>query len=294
MKEITVLSGKGGTGKTSITAALASVAENTVFCDNDVDAADLHLIFQPENNEVHTFFGGWKAYISADKCTGCNLCIEFCRFDSVFINKNSIPEINPVKCEGCRLCERICPSQAITSEQSSNNYWYVASTRFGPLVHARMGAGEENSGRLVTQIRKRAKEIALERSSSYIINDGPPGIGCAAISSLSGTNLVLIVTEPTKSGLHDLQRLVDLIRSFGIKAYAIINKYNININMTLEIEEYLSANNIPVPARVPFDKQIVEAMIAGKTIIEYNPVSETAIIIKEIWKALKNHNDKLS
>ena len=286
MKEITVLSGKGGTGKTSITAALASVAENSIFCDSDVDAADLHLIFQPQNKEEHTFFGGWKAFIHAEKCTGCDLCIEYCRFDAIHRKGNGSIEINPFKCEGCRLCERICPSHAIVSEQSSNNCWYVSTTRFGTLVHARMGPGEENSGKLVTQVRKRSKEIAMENRLSYIINDGPPGIGCAAISSLSGTDLALIVLEPTKSGLHDAQRLVDLIKSFDIEMYAVINKYNINYGMAMKIEKYLATNNIRLLAKVPFDKQVVEAMIVGKTIVEYNPGSEISNIIREIWKTI--------
>jgi MinD superfamily P-loop ATPase len=287
MKEITVLSGKGGTGKTSITAALASVARNAVFCDNDVDAADLHIIFQPEIREQHTFFSGWKATIDTAKCAGCNLCFDHCRFNAIHNNEDGRFEINPFKCEGCRLCERVCPNAAIISERRSNNRWYVSSTRFGTFVHAHMGAGEENSGKLVTQVRKRAKEIAAENQLSFIINDGPPGIGCAAISSLSGTDLALIVIEPTVSGLHDARRLVELIRSFKIKIYAIINKCNINLGMAGNIEEYMRMNNIPLIAKVPFDKQVVEAMIAGKTIVEYNPSSDISNIIEKIWESIK-------
>ena len=286
MKEITVISGKGGAGKTSITAALASVAQRSVFCDNDVDAADLYLIFQPENLEEHTFESGWKAVIDAEKCTVCNLCMEYCRFDAIQIDKTGIPKVNPYKCEGCRLCERICPEKAIVSEKNSNNYWYVANSRFGTLVHAHMGAGEENSGKLVTQVRKRTKEIASEEHLSFIINDGPPGVGCAAISSLSGTDIVLIVTEPTKSGLHDVTRMVELISSFNLQAYAVINKSDINPAMALKIEEYMNSCNIPVLASIPFDKQVVEAMVAGKTIVEYNPDSEISSKIREIWKTL--------
>lgn len=287
MKEITVLSGKGGTGKTSITAALASVAQNAVFCDNDVDAADLHLIFQPHVKEEHTFLSGWKATIDIKKCSGCSLCSQYCRFDAIHSNQNNELSINPFQCEGCRLCERICPEHAISSERNSNNYWYVSSTRFGTLVHARMGPGEENSGRLVTQVRKRAKEIALQNQCAFIINDGPPGIGCATISSLSGASLAMVIIEPTKSGLHDAQRLVELIRSFRIRACAIINKCNLNSEMALNIEKYLEKENIPLIAKVPFDKQVVKAMTEGKTIVEYNPDSETSNIINEIWEALK-------
>lgn len=287
MREITILSGKGGTGKTSITAALASVAQNAIFCDNDVDAADLHLIFEPQNTEKYTFLSGWKANIDTGKCTACNLCIDYCRFDAIYSTGYKLLKINAFKCEGCRLCEKVCPAGAITSNRGSNNYWYVSSTRFGTLVHARMGPGEENSGKLVMQIRKRAKEIAIEDKLSFIINDGPPGIGCATISSLSGTNLALIVIEPTKSGLHDAQRLVDLIGAFNIEVYAIINKYNLSPGMAINIEAYLKTNKIPLIAKVPFDKQVVQAMIAGKTIVEFNPGSGISNIIREIWKTLK-------
>ncbi len=287
MKEITILSGKGGTGKTSITAALASLAKDAVFCDNDVDAADLHLIFHPENQEEHRFFSGWLAEIDKEKCTSCKLCIDYCRFDAIHVDLNDELEINPFQCEGCRLCERICPEQAITSIRNNNNFWYVAKTRFGPFVHARMGAGEENSGKLVSQVRKRAKEIALENQSAYILNDGPPGIGCATISSLSGTDLVVAVIEPTKSGLHDAQRLFELIRTFQISSCALINKFNHNPGMTAQIEEYLKKEEIPLVAKIPFDRQVVDAMIEGKTIIEHRPDADISKIIEEMWEKVK-------
>ncbi len=287
MKEITVLSGKGGTGKTTITAALASIAENCIFCDSDVDAADLHLILQPEIVEENIFYSSWVATIANEECTICGICIEHCRFDAIHTNGTGKLTINPFQCEGCRLCERICPTGAISSEQSSNNHWYVSKTRFGTLVHAKMGPGEENSGKLVTIVRKRAKEIANENKTDYILNDGPPGIGCATISSLSGADMVLIVTEPTKSGLHDVKRLIELIHSFNIPAFAIINKYDINSQVSDEIQEYLKSQGIELLAEIPFDREMVEAMIEGKTIVEYNPVSIISEKMNRVWQKLK-------
>lgn len=287
MKEITILSGKGGTGKTSITAALASVAKDALYCDNDVDAANLHLIFQPEVHKKNRFFSGWKATIDANECTKCGLCIELCRFDAISINGDGEFQINPFQCEGCRLCERICPQNAISTQRNDNNFWYVSSARFGTLIYAKMAPGEENSGKLVTQVRNRAKEIANETGLNYIINDGPPGIGCAAIASLAGTNIAVIVTEPTKTGLHDLQRLVELIHSFNIPAYVIINKFDINPDITLNIRDYLKKQGIPLIAKIPFNKLMVEAMIEGKNIIEFSPDSKISELVREIWHTVK-------
>ncbi len=288
MKEITILSGKGGTGKTSITAAIASVAENAVFCDNDVDAADLHLIFDPEIQEEHTFFSGYKATIHDDACTRCGICYDHCRFDAIHYKELGGLYVNHFQCEGCRLCERVCPVNAITSERNSNNYWYISDTRFGKLVHAKMGPGEENSGKLVSEIRGQAKSIAKQNGAGYVINDGPPGIGCAAISSVTGTNAVLLVIEPTHSGFHDIKRVTDLIDSFNIPSFAVINKYDINKEVVGEIVEFLAGKNIPLLAKLPFDKQMVEAMVNGKTIVEYAPDSEISQKIKEVWDKIKN------
>lgn len=287
MKEITIISGKGGTGKTTVTAALASVVKNAVFCDNDVDAADLHLIFNPEINESHNFSSGYKATIKPELCTNCGKCEQLCRFNAIHLSSQGHYNINHMQCEGCRLCERICPSNAIYSELNLNNSWYVSTTRFGTLVHAKMGPGEENSGKLVSQIRKRSRELALEQGAKYIINDGPPGIGCAAISSLSGTDAALIVIEPTKSGLHDAERLVNLIQSFNIDAFAIVNKFDINRDFTHLIVKYLAKLNIEVLGLLPFDNTIVNAMIEEKTAIEYNSNSNTAKQIIKIWERLQ-------
>jgi MinD superfamily P-loop ATPase len=287
MKEITILSGKGGAGKTSVTAAIASVAENAVFCDNDVDAADLHLIFNPEVKETHTFYGAWVASVDEDICTNCGICKSHCHFDAIHYKEEGGLYINPFQCEGCRLCERVCPVMAIISDRSENNFWYVSDSRFGPFVHAKMGPGEENSGKLVTEVRRKAKEIAKEQGAGFVINDGPPGIGCSAISSVTGTNAVLLVVEPTRSGLHDAGRLVDLVNSFSIPLFALINKDDINPEVSGEIEDFLIRKNIPLLGRWSFDTNIVESMIDKKSIVEYAPQSETAKSINLVWEQLK-------
>ncbi|NOR65195.1 MAG: P-loop NTPase [Candidatus Scalindua sp.] len=288
MKDITILSGKGGTGKTSITAALASIAKDAVFCDNDVDAADLHLILNPTVREEHVFSGGWTASIDETNCIDCGICTDYCRFDAIHRNNINKLEINPFKCEGCRLCERICPVQAISSVRSNNNRWFVSDTRFGTLVHAKMGPGEENSGKLVSEVRKRARELANTQNASYVINDGPPGIGCAAISSLSGTGMVLMVIEPSVSGLHDSRRLVELIDTFSIPTYALINKYDIHPGISEEIKLFLKEKSIPLLGEIPFDKRMVEAMVEGKSIVEFDDNLEISTIMKGVWRKLES------
>lgn len=286
MKEIVVLSGKGGTGKTSITAALASVAHDAVFCDNDVDAADLHLLLQPQVKEENIFLSAWQAEIDKEKCTGCSICADYCRFEAIHHDAEGRLEVNVFQCEGCKLCEKVCPSGAISSKQSDKNHWFISDTRFGTLVHARMGPGEENSGKLVTEVRKQAKAKLVEQGCSYLLNDGPPGIGCTVISSLTGANTVLLVIEPTKSGWHDASRLIELVKSFGIATYAVINKYDINVEVADEIESALRMQSIPLLAKVAFDKKVVEAMTLGKTIVEYAPDGEMAKQIEKVWDTL--------
>lgn len=289
MKEITILSGKGGAGKTSIAAAIASLAKNAVFCDNDVDAADLHLIFHPEIIEEHPFSSGSKAVINPEKCSVCGLCMEKCRFDAIHPNEDGMPEVNLFQCEGCRLCERICPEQAITFVQFNNNKWFISKTRFGMFVHARMGAGEENSGRLVTEIRKKAREIAFDTSAQFIINDGPPGIGCPVIASVTGTGKVLMVIEPSLSGLHDAKRLTQLVNSFNIPVEAVINKFDINEKLTTETEKFLKENHIPLLGKIPFGTALVESMVNQQTILEFAPINEISKAIKSIWQKLSEN-----
>jgi len=286
MKEITILSGKGGTGKTSITAALASIAKNAIFCDSDVDAADLHLILKPEITYQEVFEGAYIATIHPETCTNCGICEDHCHFNAIHQDSEGQYRVNPLQCEGCRLCERVCPEESITSEKSNHNYWFTANTRFGQMVYAKMGAGEENSGKLVTQVRNKAKELAKEQGAEYIINDGPPGIGCPVISSLSGTQEVLLIIEPSKSGLHDIQRLIALIRDFKLPMKAIINKYDINKEMSEDIAIYLSKENIPLLEKIAFDHSFVEAMVAEQTVVEYEPESEISKQLINIWNSL--------
>ena len=291
VKEITILSGKGGTGKTTVTAALASLAGSAVLCDSDVDAPDLHLVLRPEIREEHIFQGAWVPMIDESTCSNCGICIDHCRFNAIHRENGNIPFINTYQCEGCRLCERICPEKAISSRRSRENRWFLSDTRYGAMVHASMRPGEENSGKLVTEVRKKARELALETGKRFIITDGPPGIGCPVIASLTGTSAVLMVTEPTLSGASDLSRLTKLVKESGIPMYAVINKCNINPEVAIQIEDYLERESIPLLAKIPFSLEITKAMIEGKTIIEHHSNVPLKEYFQSIWNTLKfiNH-----
>lgn len=286
MKEICVLSGKGGTGKTGLTAALATISSNAIYADLDVDAPDLHLIFQPTIEEEFIFQGAKIAQIHPDKCNNCGLCKKECRFDAIHYKKGGGLEINPFKCEGCRLCERICPAMAIESKASLRNKWYSSNTRFGSLVHAKMKPGEENSGKLVTRVRKAAKEKALLNGNDYLLCDGPPGIGCSTIASVTGTDAVVIVTEPSKSGFHDAVRLIDLIKKFNIEMYAVINKFDLNPEFTSRMETFFRTENIKLIGKIPFDHKMIEAVVHHQSIIEYEPKGNIANLINRMWTEL--------
>jgi MinD superfamily P-loop ATPase len=284
MKQIAIISGKGGTGKTTIAAAFAGLAKSKVMADCDVDAADLYLILKPEVKEKNEFSASKIAGIDKDKCSECGKCIEVCRFEA--ISKDYV--VDPISCEGCGVCCRVCPVDAIKFEEKVSGHYFVSETRFGPMAHARLGIAEENSGKLVTLVRKKARELAEKNKLDHILIDGPPGIGCPVIASLTGVGLALVVTEPTLSGIHDLERILDLTAHFRIKTLVCINKHDINPDNVRKIEDICAKRSIKVAGKIPYDNAINKAMRAEKTIIEYDPASATAQEIEKIWGKIEN------
>jgi len=278
MKELLILSGKGGTGKTSIVGSFASIAQNKVMADCDVDAADLHLLLAPSVREKNEFLSGQVAVIDEDKCIECGLCQDECRFDAI-----SNYRVDPVSCEGCGFCSHICPVEAITMNECKAGEWFISDSKYGLLVHARLGIAQENSGKLVALVRQQAKELAEKNGLDYIISDGPPGIGCPVISSLSGVSLALIVTEPTLSGIHDMERVLGVCQHFGVPAMVCINKYDINEENTQAIQGYCREKGVEVAAKVPFDNAVTEAMVKGISVVEYTD-SKVAREIKSLWQ----------
>ena len=279
IREIVIVSGKGGTGKTSLAAAFAALAKNGILCDADVDAADLHLLMQPEVKERTDFMGGSKAVINPDLCTGCGTCRTLCRFDAI----SDRYEVDPIRCEGCGVCVDFCPEQAIDFPVQRCGEWYISATRFGPMVHARLGIAEENSGRLVSLVRKETRQLAEERGLELIITDGPPGIGCPVIAAIGGATALVIVVEPTVSGIHDMERVVDLAAHFRVPGLVIVNKYDLNIEMTEAIEKLAVQRNLVVLGRVPFDPVFTRSMVQGQTLFEYGEETPTRQVVRDIW-----------
>lgn len=284
MKQIAVISGKGGTGKTVIAASFAALAENKIMVDCDVDASNLHLLLTPAIKEKHSFKSGFTAIIDKDKCTECGKCIEICRFEAIGADYR----VDPISCEGCAFCSFVCPVHAINMEENLSGEWFISETRYGPMVHAKLGIAEENSGKLVSLVKQKAKELAEKQNFDLIIIDGSPGIGCPVIASLSGVNYAVVVTEPTLSGLHDADRVIQVAAHFEVPVKLIVNKYDLNIEITEEIERYCKDKDIDIIGKIPFDDSIVKAMVEGKTIIEYDSCKSEKEI-RRIWESLEEN-----
>ena len=280
MKQMAVVSGKGGTGKTSIVASLAALARGrAVYADCDVDAPDLHLILQPQIRERREFFGIKRAFIDGSKCTRCDSCQDACRFEAI-----RDFQVNPALCEGCGVCKLVCPAEAVEMRECLAGYAYLSDTRFGPLAHAELLPGEEASGKLVAMVREMARDLAASRNLDLVLIDGSPGIGCPVIASLTGVDLALVVTEPTITGEHDLERILDVADHFGINTAVCINKYDLNPEAAQHIEFLCQERAVFVAGRLPYHPSVVEAMVLGRSVVEMGgPVADA---ISEMWRVL--------
>jgi MinD superfamily P-loop ATPase len=282
MKELIVISGKGGTGKTSLIAAFASLAQNKVLCDADVDAADLHLIMDPHISRRSDFKSGHRADIDSSKCSECGLCVALCKFGAV----SDDFKVDPVDCEGCGVCVYFCPENAIDFPENTCGQWFISDTRFGPMIHACLGIAEENSGKLVTLVRQESRRLAEQKNLDLILTDGPPGVGCPVIASIGGANAVLVVAEPTLSGIHDMQRVIQLANHFKVPALVCVNKFDLNPDLTRNIENFARDEGLPYLGKIPFDPIFTKAMVQGQTIFEYNSDSSGGHGVKQIWNNL--------
>jgi MinD superfamily P-loop ATPase len=284
MKELIVISGKGGTGKTSLIASFASLAESKILCDADVDAADLHLLVDPHISMRAEFKSGHTARIDRNRCSECGLCLDLCKFSAISDGFN----VNPIDCEGCGVCVYFCPEKAIDFPENTCGEWFTSDTRFGPMVHARLAIAEENSGKLVTLVRQESKRLAGEKHLDLILTDGPPGVGCPVIASIGGASAVLIVAEPTLSGIHDMGRVLQLADHFNVPAMVCVNKFDLNFDLARDIECFAKDEGMSFLGRIPFDPIFTQAMVKGQTLIEYNSESKAGHAVKEIWDALSN------
>jgi len=278
VKEITVLSGKGGTGKTSLTASFMALSHTSVVSDCDVDAPDLHMLLKPEVLEKHEFKASRVAEIDETLCIHCKKCEELCQFGAIAEEK-----VDPILCEGCGVCEYICPVAAVELTKRVSGNAFISKTPYGPMSHALLNPGAENSGKLVAFVRQNAKKVAEKENCELIINDGPPGIGCPVIASLGGVDLGLIVTEPTLSGIHDMERALGLLNHFKIPGLVCVNKFDINEENTTKIIDFCGSNGVKVVGKIPFDPIFTEAMVAGKPVVEFAPKGDVSKAIKEIW-----------
>jgi MinD superfamily P-loop ATPase len=284
MKELVIISGKGGTGKTSIVGAFAYLAKNKVLCDADVDAADLHLLTEPTVRERQEFRSGHKAVIDLEKCTACGRCRELCRYHAI----SEDFKIDPFDCEGCGVCVYFCPEKATAFPENICGEWFISDTRFGPMVHARLGIAEENSGKLVALVRQKARALAEGNRLNLLLTDGPPGVGCPVIASLGGASAVLIVTEPTVSGWHDMERVADLARHFKVPAMVCVNKFDLNLEIAPAVERFAEEKGLRILDRIPFDPAFTKSMVQGKTITEYDEKSPGALAVRGLWESVED------
>ena len=280
MQELVVISGKGGTGKTSLLAAFASIARKKAICDADVDAADLHLVLDPRVRERYDFRSGHTAVIDPDACSECGLCREVCRFGAIGPDFR----VDALSCEGCGVCYYLCPEKAIAFPENHCGEWYISDTRMGPMVHARLGIAEENSGKLVTLVRQQGKALAQKKGLDLLLTDGPPGVGCPVIASLGGASAVLIIAEPSVSGAHDMERVARLAAGFNIPAMVCINKFDLNPDQARSIERFAMKNDISATGRIPFDPAFTRAMVEEKTLFEYDGSCVSAGAVRKVWE----------
>jgi len=292
MNQLVILSGKGGSGKTSVTGALCPIIaadpdiHSLVLVDADVDASNLELLLQPTQVHKEEFSGGEVASINQDQCIACDLCKQACRFAAISVQNNNY-QVETISCEGCGLCKIVCPADAISFTIQQNGHAFQSDTAYGRLFHAELFPGGENSGKLVAKIRQQAQEHAQKIQSNMIIIDGPPGIGCPVISTVTGASHALIVAEPSLSGIHDMERIIETVNHFDVPAMICINKYDIHPKGSEEIETYCGKHKVPIIGKLPFDEKVTHAMVNGQPITTYYPVSETSQILYGLWGKIK-------
>jgi len=288
MKQLVILSGKGGTGKTSLTSAFAhlsslgELASKVIFADADVDASNLELVLSPQNTQSEDFMGGQVALIDPDACTGCGICEEVCRFDAVH-QDGAVYLVDPIACDGCAACVYQCPEEAITMHEQHAGQWFRSDSRYGTLFHAALFPAQENSGKLVTLVKQQARLLALDENYDLVLVDGPPGIGCPVISATSGADLALIVAEPTAAGVHDMHRVLETTAHFDVLTLVCINKADIYLKGTAEIKEFCRAQNIQMVGEIPFDVSVTEAMVQGQPVTDFRPSAPSSQALVKIW-----------
>jgi MinD superfamily P-loop ATPase len=293
MTELVVCSGKGGTGKTSVVAGLATLAQNFVLADSDVDAANLHLVLDPVVEKTTPFIAGHTARIRLEDCLACGECHALCQFSAINKTEDSTGgvtfEVDPLLCEGCGVCVRFCPTEAIEFFSRYCGEWYLSRTLFGPFVHAALDVGAENSGKLVSLVREQARKLSERLGLDLILVDGPPGLGCPVTAALTGADLTLLVTEPSLSGLHDLRRVVDLAAHFQVPAMVCVNKFDLSPRLTRNIEEYCREQGLPLIGKIPFEPLVNDAQAVGRSLIEFAPQSEAAYVMTAMWHRIEFH-----